>query len=142
MKITADVMKISKTFQRDFTFIFDVLSESSLDFVSYSVLQALENVVSFTKKRFYTKRGSVTMRSYVETKIIVLQKIEICTPPPRQSAITRKRDVPQPNVLVFFLICSIFSISSTAANIVISRGKAFRGDPKKIHISLYIYKAW
>ena len=38
MQITADVMKISKTFQRDFTFIFDVLSESSLDFVSYSVL--------------------------------------------------------------------------------------------------------
>ena len=38
MQLIANISKISKTFQRDFTFIFDVLSESSLDFVSYSVL--------------------------------------------------------------------------------------------------------
>ena len=33
MQITADVIKISETFQRDFTFIFDVLSESLFGFV-------------------------------------------------------------------------------------------------------------
>ena len=32
-----DVSKISKTFQRDLTFISDVLSESLFGFVSYSV---------------------------------------------------------------------------------------------------------
>ena len=50
---------------------------------------------------------------------------------PIQSAITRKREIPQPHVFIFFLISSSFSISST-----ISRGKAFRGDPK---ISLFRY---
>ena len=52
MQITADVSKISKTFQRDLTFIFDVLSESLFGFVSYSVFSAVENVVSFTRKTF------------------------------------------------------------------------------------------
>ena len=37
MKITADVSKISKTFLRDLTFIFDVVSESLFGFVSYSI---------------------------------------------------------------------------------------------------------
>ena len=37
MQITADVGKISKTFQGDLTFIFDVLSESLFAFVSYLV---------------------------------------------------------------------------------------------------------
>ena len=37
MQITAEVDKISKTFQNDLTFIFDVLSESLFGFVSYSV---------------------------------------------------------------------------------------------------------
>ena len=37
MEITADVSKITKTFQGDPTFIFDVLSESLFGFVSYSV---------------------------------------------------------------------------------------------------------
>ena len=67
MQITADVMKIWKTFQRDLNFIFDVLSESSLGFISYSVLQAVANVASFTKNRFNRKQGSITMRNYVET---------------------------------------------------------------------------
>ena len=35
MQITADVTKTLKTFQRDLTFIFDVLSELLLGFVSY-----------------------------------------------------------------------------------------------------------
>ena len=50
---------------------------------------------------------------------------------PLQSVITWKREVPQPHVLIFFLISSSFSISST-----ISRGKVLRGDPKK---SLFRY---
>ena len=41
MQITADVREISESFQRDLTFIFDVLSESLFDFVSYSVLWAV-----------------------------------------------------------------------------------------------------
>ena len=37
MQITADVRKLSKTFQRDLTFIFDELLEPLFGFVSYSV---------------------------------------------------------------------------------------------------------
>ena len=66
MQITADVSKISKTFQRDLTFIFDVLSESLFGFVSYSFFQAVENV-SFTKKHFYSEQGSITMCNFVAT---------------------------------------------------------------------------
>ena len=33
MQITADVDKVTKTVQRDLTFIFDVLSEYAIDFV-------------------------------------------------------------------------------------------------------------
>ena len=53
--------------------------------------------------------------------------------PSLQSAMTRKPEVLQPDVLIFFLISSPFSISSATANIVISisRWKVFRGDPKK-----------
>ena len=95
MQITADVSKTLKTFRRDLTFIFDVPSESLLGFVSYMFFQGVENVVSFTKKCFYRKRGSVAMRNYAETfqvthdynmeqkffdKMFVLQKIEICDP--------------------------------------------------------------
>ena len=37
-----------KTVQRDLIFIFDVLSEYAIHFVSNVVSQAVENVVSFT----------------------------------------------------------------------------------------------
>ena len=67
MQITTDISNISKTFQRDLTFIFDVISESLFGFVSYLVFQTVENVVSFTKKRFYREQGSATMRNYAET---------------------------------------------------------------------------
>ena len=52
MQITADVNKILKSFQLDFTFTFDELSESLFGFVSYLVFQAVENV-SFTKKSVF-----------------------------------------------------------------------------------------
>ena len=67
MQITADIGKLLKNVQGDLTFIFDVLSESLIRFVSFFVFLAVENVVSFTKTCFYRKRGSVTMRKYVET---------------------------------------------------------------------------
>ena len=67
MQITADIGKILKNVQGDLTFIFDVLSESPIHFVLFLVFLAVENVVSFTKTCFYRKRGSVTMRKYVET---------------------------------------------------------------------------
>ena len=67
MQITADIGKILKNVQGDLTFIFDFLSESPICFVSFLVFLAVENVVSFTKTCFYRKRGSVTMRKYVET---------------------------------------------------------------------------
>ena len=38
--------------QRDFVFIFDVLSESRIGFVLFLVFLALENVISFTKLLF------------------------------------------------------------------------------------------
>ena len=49
------------------SFIFYVLSELRIGFVSFLVFLALENVVSFTKTRFYWKWSSGTMRNYVET---------------------------------------------------------------------------
>ena len=58
--------KILKIVQSDPTFIYDVLSELRIDFVSFLVILALENVVSFTKTCFYRKRTSATMRNYVE----------------------------------------------------------------------------
>ena len=67
MQITADIGKLLKNVQGDLTFIFDVLSESLIRFVSFFVFLAVENVASFTKTCFYRKRGSVTMRKYVET---------------------------------------------------------------------------
>ena len=141
MQITADVSKISKTFQRDLTFIFDVLSESLFGFVSYSVFQT---VVCFTKRRFYRERGSPTMRNYAETfqhnhgcnmvykilaKYLFCRKQKCVTR--LQSAITRKREASQPHVLIFFLISSSFCISWTT-----SKGKVFRDYPIK---SLFRY---
>ena len=94
MQITADVSKMSKTFQCDRTFIFDILSESLFGFASYSVFQAVENVVNFTKKRFYSERDTVTMwkrfRTWLQNgikvfdKIFVLQKIEMCDLPSKR----------------------------------------------------------
>ena len=67
MQITAAISKILKNVQRDLTFIFDILSESRIGFVSFLVFLALENAVSFTKTRFYRKRSSGTICNYVET---------------------------------------------------------------------------
>ena len=49
MQITADVNEISKTVQRDLTFILNVLSESSIHFAYFLIVFAKKNVVSFTK---------------------------------------------------------------------------------------------
>ena len=67
MQITADISKILKNIPCDLTFIYDVFSELRIGFVSFLVILALENFVSFTKTCFYRKRSSVTMRNYVET---------------------------------------------------------------------------
>ena len=53
MQITADISKILKSVQSDLTFIYDVLSELRIGFVSFLVILALENVVSFTKTCLY-----------------------------------------------------------------------------------------
>ena len=44
MYIIADVNKILKTVQRNFTFILNVLSESSIHFISLSIVLAKKNV--------------------------------------------------------------------------------------------------
>ena len=154
MQITADVSKISKTFQRDLTFIFDVLSESLFGFASYLVFQAAEDVLQQSLR----KRSSVTIRNYAETfqathgydmeykyliKYLSCRKQKFVTRPASlQSTLTGKREVPQPHVLIFFSISSTFSISSATANIAISRGKVFRDNPKKFLFRIFIYKAW
>ena len=46
MQIIACISKILKNGQRDLAFIFDVLSESRIGFVSFLVFLALENVFS------------------------------------------------------------------------------------------------
>ena len=48
MQITADIGKILKNVQADLTFIFDVLSESPICFVSFLVFLAVE-----TRQRNY-----------------------------------------------------------------------------------------
>ena len=63
MQITADISIILKSVQSDFTFIYDVLSQLRIGFVSFLVILALENIVSFTKTCFYRKPSSVTMRN-------------------------------------------------------------------------------
>ena len=65
MQITAETGKISISVQSDLTFIYGVFSELRIGFVSFLVILALENVVSFTKTCFYRKRSSVTMHNYV-----------------------------------------------------------------------------
>ena len=67
MQVTVDISKILKNVQCDLTFIYDVFSELRIGFVSFLVILALENVVSFTKTCFYRKLSSVTMRNFVET---------------------------------------------------------------------------
>ena len=71
MEITADITKILKndlTFtQSDLIFIYDVFPELHIGFVSFLVILALENVVSFTKTCFYQKQNSITIPNYVET---------------------------------------------------------------------------
>ena len=67
MQTTADIGKILKKVQGGLTFIFDVLSDSLIRFVSFLGFLAVENVVCFTKTCFYWKRGSVTICKYVET---------------------------------------------------------------------------
>ena len=48
MQITADISKISKTVQRDFNFICDVLLEYGTNFVLNLIFLATKNVVTFT----------------------------------------------------------------------------------------------
>ena len=48
MQISSDVGKVSKTFQRDFMFIFDELSEYGTNFVPNLIFSAIKNVASFT----------------------------------------------------------------------------------------------
>ena len=67
MQIIADISEILKSAQSDFTFIYAVLAELRIGFVSFLVILALENVVSFTKTCFYRKQSGVTTRNYVET---------------------------------------------------------------------------
>ena len=50
MQITAAIGNIVKNDQGDLIFIFDILSESPICFVSFLVFLTVENVVSFTKK--------------------------------------------------------------------------------------------
>ena len=47
MQLTPEVSKISRTIQRDFTFILNVLSESSIHFSYFLIVLAKKNVVSF-----------------------------------------------------------------------------------------------
>ena len=48
MQITADISKMSKSVQRDLTFVLNVLSESSIHFAYFSRVLAKKNAVSFT----------------------------------------------------------------------------------------------
>ena len=64
MQITADIGKILKSVQSDLTFAYDVLSELRIGFVSFLVILALENIVSFM---FLSKKKQRNYGNYVET---------------------------------------------------------------------------
>ena len=66
MQVTADISKMLESAQSDLTFVSEIFSELRIGFVSFLVILAPENVVSFTKTCFYQKRSRVTMRNYVE----------------------------------------------------------------------------
>ena len=57
------------------------------------------------RKRFSTIMATIWFNSLL--KYLSCRKLKCVTP--LQSAITRKREAPQPHVLIFFLISSIFS---------------------------------
>ena len=52
MQITVNVSKISKTVQRDLTFILNVVSVTSIHFAQFSIVLAKKNVGSFTQNIF------------------------------------------------------------------------------------------
>ena len=139
MLLTTDVSKILKTFQRDLTFIFDLLSKSLFGFAFVLGFLGCRKCCYVYKKTFLQRTSqrnnaqlcrNVLAQSWLQYGIKFLTKYLSCRKQkcvtPLQSAITQKCEVSQPHVLIFFVISSSFSISST-----ISRGKIFRGDPKK-----------
>ena len=70
LQITADVSKISKSVQADFTLILNVLSETCFCKTLFSSWNKKKRFY-FHKNVFYWKRGCATMRNYVETSIMV-----------------------------------------------------------------------
>ena len=141
-QITVDVSKISSVTLPLFLMYFQN-PHLVLSHIRFSRLQKMLLVLQ--KKRFYRKRGSVTMRkhfrlimatiwykSFWQNNCLVESRNLWPPPPPLplQSARIGKREFPQPHRLIFFLISSTLSISSTTANIVISRWKVFSGNPK------------
>ena len=79
MQITADVSKILESNECDLIFIFNLLSESSIGFASFSAVLALRNVVSFTKMGFIDNKAvqiCVTMWKYARTFIATIKSIE------------------------------------------------------------------
>ena len=63
MQITADVSKISKTAQRNINFILNVLSEFSINFAQFSIVQ-LKGMLLVSHKVIFIENEAVTMRNY------------------------------------------------------------------------------
>ena len=61
-----DLSEISNTVQRDFTFILNIFSESSIHFAQFSVVLA-NFFFSFTQSGLNQNRGCVTIRKYAGT---------------------------------------------------------------------------
>ena len=61
MHIIADVNKISKTVQRNLTFILNVLSESSIHFTVLSIVLAKKNVGIFTWNGFFIENEAALL---------------------------------------------------------------------------------
>ena len=151
MQITVGVSKISKNFQRYLTFIlFLMYFQNHYLVLSHIRFSRLQKMLLVLQKKFLQRTrqpnnaqlcGNVLAQSWLQYgikvfgKIFVLQKTEMCDP--FQSTITRKRAVSHPHVLIFFLIFSSFSISST-----MSRGKGFKGAPIESVTKYQIYHSW
>ena len=52
LQITSDVSKIWKKCQHDFTFIFNILSETFIDFACICLVLEIKNIVNLTKTRY------------------------------------------------------------------------------------------
>ena len=146
MLLTTDVSKILKTFQRDLTFIFDLLSKSLFGFAFIFGFLGCRKCCYVYKKTFLQRTSqrnnaqlcrNVLAQSWLQygikvfNKIFVLQKTEMCEPSSKHhNSETGGTTTPCSYIFV--------NILQFLYQFHYLKGKSFQRRSKKILISLYI----